>query len=83
MRKNKVPDELRGSSEFGAYFSSLDKESELYQKIINNLNLLKGNMLIGNKIEKKKWPKVYVTKYEIYNLFRMETGKESRLIYKY
>jgi hypothetical protein len=45
------------------------------------LDVIKGDMLVGDKIEKKKWPRIYVRKYKIYSLFRMETGKGTRLTY--
>ena len=81
MRKREPPDELRGTPEFEAFFSGLDKNCDLYKRIKTALEALKENMLAGDKIEKKKWAKIYVKKYAVYNLFRIETGKESRLIY--
>ncbi|MFZ7137880.1 MAG: hypothetical protein ACOWW1_05630 [archaeon] len=81
MRKRVPPDGLRGTPEFGVFFSGLDDDCELYKRIRAALEAIKADMFVGDKIEKKKWAKVYVTKYGIRNLFRMETGKESRLIY--
>jgi hypothetical protein len=81
LRKREPPDELRGTPEFEAFFSGLDKNCDLYKRMKNALEALTENMLAGDKIERKKWAKVYVQKYGIYNLFRIETGKESRLIY--
>ena len=81
MRKRKLPDELRATPEFTAFFSGLDKDCELYKRIRAALQAIKADMLVGDKIEKKKWAKKYVTTYGVRNLFRMETGKESRLIY--
>jgi hypothetical protein len=81
LRKRKPPDELRGSHEFTAFLSSLDKDCELYQRIRAALEAIKANMLVGDKVEKKKFPKIYVRKYGIRNLFRMETGNGTRLSY--
>lgn len=81
LRKRKPPDELRGSPEFAAFLSSLDKDCELYQRIRAALDAIKADMLVGDKIEKKKFPKIYARKYGIRNLFRMETGKGTRLSY--
>jgi len=81
LRKRTPPDELRGTPEFEAFFSGLDNDCELYKRIRAALEAVKADMLVGDKIEKKKWAKKYVTKYGVRNLFRMETGKESRLIY--
>jgi hypothetical protein len=81
LRKRKPPDELKGSPEFAVFLSSLDKDCELYQRIRTALEAIKANMLVGDKVEKKKFPKIYVRKYGIRNLFRMETGKGTRLSY--
>lgn len=81
MRKREPPDELRGTPEFEAFFSGLDKNCDLYKRIRTALDTLKENMLAGDKIEKRKWAKMYVQKYAVHNLFRIDAGKESRLIY--
>jgi hypothetical protein len=81
LRKREPPDELRGTPEFEAFFSGLDRNCELYKRIKTALEALKENVLAGDKIERKKWAEVYVQKYGVYNLFRIEAGKESRLIY--
>jgi len=81
LRKREPPDELQGTPEFEAFFSGLDKKCDLYKRVKAALEALKENMLAGDKIEKKKWTKMYVKKYGVYNLFRIEAGKESRLIY--
>jgi len=36
-------------------------------------------MLAGEKVEKRKWPQVYVEKYGIRNLFLMDLGRRFRL----
>ena len=75
------PDELRGSPELAAFLISLDNNCELYRRIRTALDTIKSDMFVGDKIEKKKFPKIYVTKFGIHNLFRMETGKGTRLCY--
>lgn len=81
LRKTEPPDDLRGTPEFAAFFSSLDKDSELQYRLKEALDAIKKDMLVGDKIERKKFPKIYVRKYGIHNLFRMETGKGTRLSY--
>jgi hypothetical protein len=81
LRKPKPPDDLRGSPEFAAFFQGLDSDCELYRRIRAALDAIKADMLVGDKVERKKFPKIYVRKYGIRNLFRMETGKGSRLSY--
>ena len=81
LRKRKPPDELRGTPEFKTFYSSLSKNCALYKKLENALEILRRDMLAGDKIEKKKWPRIYAQKYRIYNLFRLEVDKECRLTY--
>lgn len=81
MRNRESPDELRGSPEFAAFLSGLDKAGEVYQRIRSALDAVKADVLVGDKVEKKKWPRLYVGKYGISNLFRMDTGKGTRLSY--
>ena len=51
-------------------------------KIINDgLDVLKGNMFSGERIEKKKFPKYYVQKYGINNLYKFNLDSRTRLIY--
>jgi hypothetical protein len=81
LRKRKPPDDLRGTTEFEAFFTELDNDCELYKRIRTALEAIKADMLVGDKVGRKKWPKNYITQHNIRNLFRMETGKGSRLSY--
>lgn len=72
---------MRGTPEFKAFYSSLDKGCELRKVIEKCLDSLRKDMLVGDKVEKRKWPKKYVKEYRIRNLFRLEATKECRLIY--
>ena len=80
MRKHKPPDDLRGTPEFNAFYSSFGKDCELRKVIEKCLDSLREDMLVGDKIERRKWPKKYVREYRIYNLFRLDAGK-CRLTY--
>ena len=81
LRKCQPPDELRGTPEFKAFYSGLSKNCALYKKIGNALEVLRRDMLVGDRIEKKKWPRIYTQRYGIYNLFRLEVDKKCRLTY--
>ena len=81
MRERKPPDDLRGTPEFKTFYSSLGENCELRKIIENCLDSLREDMLVGDKIEKKKWPKKYIKKYGIRNLFRLDASKECRLTY--
>ena len=75
------PDEVRGTPEFVAFFKGLRKSSYLYKATKGAVDALRENMLAGEKVEKKKWPRVYEEKYMIRNLFRMDLGRRHRLTY--
>lgn len=75
------PDEVRGTPEFVAFFRSLRKGSYLYKATKEAIDVLRENMLAGEKVEKRKWPQVYVEKYGIRNLFLMDLGRRFRLTY--
>jgi hypothetical protein len=77
----KRPDEVRGSSEFASFYSGLDQTSYLCSIIKDGINVLRENMLAGDKVEKKKLPKAYVREYGITNLFRLDLDRNYRLAY--
>ncbi|HJW65273.1 MAG TPA: hypothetical protein VJ507_00685 [Candidatus Bathyarchaeia archaeon] len=63
------------------YVASLDSDSPFRQMVDEALDVLKENMLAGESIEKKKFPKIYVLKYEFTNLYKYNLDKSHRLIY--
>jgi len=79
--RKKPPDEVRGTPEFSEFYSNLDKNSYLYRIIKNGLDVLRENMVAGEKVEKRKWPKMYVRKYGIRNLFKLDLDRNYRLTY--
>ena len=63
-------------------FISLLKEGSHLLKIIDDgLDVLKWNMFAGERIEKRKFPKFYVQKYGINNLYKYNLDATNRLIY--
>ena len=79
--KKRRPDEVRGTREFAEFYSELDKKSYLYRIIKRGLDVLRENIEAGEKVEKRKWPKIYVRKYGITNLFRLDLDRNYRLTY--
>ena len=77
----KTPDEVRGTREFAEFYSGLDGESYLYKIIKNGLDVLRENIEAGEKVEKRKWPRIYVGRYGIRNLFRLDLDRNYRLTY--
>lgn len=77
----KRPSCVKAERELAQFISSLKKGSYL-EKIINNgLDTLKENMFAGEKIEKKKFPKYYIDKHGIRNLYKMNLDSKTRLTY--
>lgn len=72
---------VEGSPIFMKFFQGLDKKTKQYKEIDYNLDLLKLDPARGDKISNDLWPKVYVKKYGIHVLFRIELNDGWRLIY--
>ena len=77
----KAPDDVRGTPEFAEFYHELDRESYLYRIIKKGLAVLRENMEAGEKVEKRKWPRMYVRRYGIRNLFRLDLDRNYRLTY--
>ena len=74
MRKHSPPDGLNGTPEFSEFYTHLDKDSETYKRITNCLDALRQDMCTGNQVSQDRFPKYYVKKYKIRNLYRKEIG---------
>lgn len=72
---------VSGTEEFVEFFKALHPSDELRKSIEEAMDSLQADHLIGNKIEKKLWPKKYVRKYGINNLFRYRLSSGYRMIY--
>ncbi len=72
---------VSGSKEFETLYRNLSSEDELKRRIDEAMDSLKEEPDIGNKIEKRLWPKEYVKKYGINNLYRYSLGSNWRMIY--
>ena len=56
-------------------------EQILFKAVTNKIELLKSNVHYGDPIAKRRIPKVYIDKYEIRNLFRVELPNYCRMLY--
>lgn len=72
---------VRGSPKFTKFYFSLEANGPLKRIIDGAMDKLKSNPTLGDKIEKKLWPKKYVRGYGINNLFRYRLGSNLRMIY--
>ncbi len=57
------------------------EEKELYLSIEKAIVQLKKDSFVGVKIQKKLWPKIYIKKYQIKNLYKYDLLNAYRLIY--
>jgi len=57
------------------------EDKELYTQINKTFDTLKQNPFSGTKIPKNLWPKEYIIKYEIDNLWKYDLQNAWRLIY--
>ena len=66
-------------------FESLKKgqfqDKQLYEFINRAIKDLKNNPMCATKLSKKLWPKEYVQKYEITNLWKYDLPDGWRLVY--
>ena len=72
---------VSGSKDFTRFYKNLDPDEELKNYIDKAMDSLKESPSIGNKIQNKLWPKGYVKKYGINNLWRYSLGSNWRMIY--
>lgn len=77
----KKPYCVKAASDVADFISSLESGSHLHQIVDMALDVLKENMFAGQLIEKKKFPKVYVQKYGVTNLYKYNLDRSSRLTY--
>lgn len=79
MSRKKVG--VSGTKEFVRFYRKLNPNDKLKKQIDEAMDLMKSDPAAGDKIEKHLWPKQYMDKYGINNLFRYELGRKCRMIY--
>ena len=77
----KKPSCVKAVRDVADFISLLEKESYLCRIVDKGLDALKTNMFAGERIEKRKFPKCYVQKYGINNLYKYNLDATNRLIY--
>jgi len=78
---SKRPSCVKASREAAVFISSLRKGSYLLKIVNAGLDVLKGNMFAGERIERGKFPTYYVQKYGVNNLYKFNLNSQTRLIY--
>lgn len=59
----------------------MEKNSPEYKAVDEALSALKVNVLAGIRVPKKQWPRVYLRKYGIRNLYKYDLARGRRLTY--
>jgi len=77
----KKPSCVKATKAVADFVSSVRSDSHLRQIVDEALDVLKENMFAGQLIEKKKFPKIYVQKYGITNLYKYNLDRSTRLTY--
>ena len=78
---SKSPSCVKACRDVVDFISSLKEGSHLLKIIDDGLDVLKWNMFAGERIEKMKFPRFYVQKYGVNNLFKFNLDSKTRLIY--
>lgn len=81
LKKRISPDELKATREFQMFYKSLKENSVTYKQITSCLDALRQNIAAGEKIERAKFPELYLRRYGITNLYSVAVDKSSRLLY--
>ena len=80
-RVGKKPSCVKVARDVADFIACLQKDDYLRQIINNGLDVLEENMFAGQLIEKKKFPKLYIQRYGINNLYKYNLDRATRLIY--
>jgi hypothetical protein len=78
---SRKPSCVKASREAAAFINSLKKGGYLWNIVNSGLDVLKGNMFAGERIERRKFPKYYVQKYGVNNLYKSNLDSRTRLVY--
>jgi hypothetical protein len=72
---------VKASRDAAIFISSLKEDSYLLKIVDSGLDVLKGNMFAGERVERRKFPRSYVQKYGVNNLYKYNLDSRIRLIY--
>jgi hypothetical protein len=63
------------------FVSSLREGSYLWKIVRDGLDVLKGNMFAGERVERRRFPRYYVQKFGVNNLYKFNLDSRMRLVY--
>jgi len=78
---SKKPSCVKADRDVAFFISSLKEGSHLLKIINHGLDVLKENMFVGERMERRKFPRFYVQKFGINNLYKLNLDLRTRLVY--
>jgi hypothetical protein len=78
---SRKPSCVKASREVAAFIDSLKEGSYLLKIVNSGLDVLKRNMFAGERVERRKFPRYYVQKYGVNNLYKFNLDSRTRLVY--
>jgi len=78
---SKRPSCVKAERDVAVFISSLKKGSYLLKIVNDGLDVLKENMFAGDRIERRKFPRYYVQKFGVNNLYKFNLDARTRLVY--
>jgi len=78
---SRKPSCVKARRKVAVFIDSLKDDSYLLKIVSSGLDVLKENMFAGERIERRKFPKYYVQKYGVNNLYKFNLDSRTRLIY--
>lgn len=67
--------------DFMLAYNQLDKNSAVYRKIIETIDNLKNDNLVGKRIKQKQIPLYYIRKHDVNAVYKVNLPNYFRLIY--
>jgi len=78
---SKRPSCVKADRDVASFISSLKKGSYLLKIVNDGLDVLKENMFAGERVERRKFPRYYVRKFGVNNLYKSNLDATVRLVY--
>lgn len=81
MKKPVPAAAVKGTKDFMTFYSALHPNDALRKEIDGTLDSLKLDATAGTKVQRRLWPKLYVQKFGLSNLFKLDLKGGWRLTY--
>lgn len=83
MRRSKPEVQIQASriGSFLPWSESLGEDTDDWKAVDELKTRLKTNIIAGTQIQKDRWPKTYIKKYKIENLYKIDVSGGRRITY--